>query len=123
VKEMKVKRKHLVTVWLFVGVLLLGMTAMQGCETSEPGGSGVLTEARREIDEQRHKAMVMSEPEKELGQPAGQTTCPIMGMAIDKNVYTEYKGKKVYFCCAGCETPFLENPEKYLSKLPQFNNQ
>jgi YHS domain-containing protein len=123
VKEMKVKRKHLVTVWLFVGVLLVGMIAMQGCETSEPGGSGALAEARREIDEQRHKAMVMSEPKKELVQTAEQTACPIMGMAIDKNVYTEYKGKKVYFCCAGCETPFLENPEKYLSKLPQFNNQ
>lgn len=120
---MKVKRKHLVSVWLFVGVLLVGIIAMQGCETSEPSGSGAFDEAKREIDEQRHKAMIMSGPGKELGQPAGQTTCPIAGMAIDKNVYTEYKGKKVYFCCAGCETPFLENPEKYLSKLPQFSNQ
>jgi YHS domain-containing protein len=120
---MKVKRKHLVTVWLFVGVLLVGMIAMQGCETSEPSGSGALAEARQEVDEQRHKAMIMSEPEKVLVQTAEQTACPIMGMAVDKNVYTEYKGKKVYFCCAGCETPFLENPEKYLSKLPQFNNQ
>ena len=120
---MKVKRKHLITVWLFVGFVLVGMTALQGCETSEPGGSGALAEARWEIDEQRRKAMITSETETELAQPAGQTTCPIMGMAIDKNVYTEYKGKKVYFCCAGCETPFLENPEKYLSKLPQFNNQ
>lgn len=118
---MKVKRKYLVSVWLFVGVLLVGMIAMQGCETSEPGGSGVFAETKREIGEQRHKAMTMSGPEKELGQPAEQTTCPIAGMAIDKNVYTEYKGKKVYFCCAGCEAPFLENPEKYLSKLPQFN--
>ncbi len=117
---MKVKRKHLVTVWLFAGVLLLGMIAMQGCETSEPGSLGALAEARRQMDEQRHKAMIMSMPEKELVQTAKQTACPIMGMAIDKNVYTEYKGKKVYFCCAGCETPFLENPEKYLSKLPQF---
>ncbi len=117
---MKVKRKHLVTVWLFVCVLLVGMIAMQGCETSEPGGSGALAEARREIDEQGHKAMVMSEPKKELVHTAEQTACPIMGTAIDKNVYTEYKSKKVYFCCAGCETPFLENPEKYLSKLPQF---
>ena len=117
---MKVKRKHLVSVWLFVGVLLVGMIAMQGCETSEPCDSAAFAEAKWEIDEQRRKAMIMSEPEKELGQPAGQTTCPIMGMATDKNVYTEYKGKKVYFCCAGCETPFLKNPEKYLSKLPQF---
>ncbi len=119
---MKVKRKHLVTVWLFVGDLLVGMSALQGCETSEPGGSGALAEASREMDEQRHMAMVMSGPEKVLVHTAEQTACPIMGTAIDKNVYTEYKGKKVYFCCAGCETPFLKSPEKYLSKLPQFKN-
>jgi YHS domain-containing protein len=67
------------------------------------------------------KATIVLEPERESVQPAEQTTCPIMGIAIDKNVYTEYQGKKVYFCCAGCETPFLDNPEKYVSKLPQFN--
>ncbi len=49
-----------------------------------------------------------------------QTTCPVMGGKINKKVFTEYKGKKVYFCCAGCDKTFNENPEKYLSKLPQF---
>lgn len=26
----------------------------------------------------------------------------------------EYKGKTYYFCCAGCDTKFKDNPEKYL---------
>lgn len=26
----------------------------------------------------------------------------------------EYRGKIYYFCCAGCDTKFKENPEKYL---------
>jgi len=26
----------------------------------------------------------------------------------------EYNGKTYYFCCAGCDTKFKENPEKYL---------
>ena len=52
-----------------------------------------------------------------------QTTCPIMeGNPIDKNIFVEYKGKKVYFCCAGCPDVFKANPEKYISKLPQFQN-
>jgi YHS domain-containing protein len=55
-------------------------------------------------------------------QVAQQTVCPVMGGKINKSVFATYKGKKVYFCCAGCETPFLKNPEKYLSKLPQFKN-
>jgi Cu(I)/Ag(I) efflux system membrane fusion protein len=57
--------------------------------------------------------------------PAGtvQTTCPVMGGPIDPKVYTEYKGKRVYFCCKGCDKKFLENPELYLDKLPQFQEQ
>ena len=49
-----------------------------------------------------------------------QTTCPVMGGAINRNLYTEYKGKKVYFCCPSCKGEFEKNPEKYISKLPQF---
>ena len=50
-----------------------------------------------------------------------QTTCPVMGGAVDKNIYTMYKDKKVYFCCAQCKTAFEKEPEKYISKLPQFS--
>ena len=45
-----------------------------------------------------------------------------MGGPIDKNVFTEYKGKKVYFCCPGCDSKFKADPEKYIDKLPQFKN-
>jgi YHS domain-containing protein len=50
-----------------------------------------------------------------------QTTCPVMdGNKINKTVFVEYKGKKVYFCCAQCKAAFEKEPEKYLAKLPQF---
>ena len=58
-------------------------------------------------------------PAKEIAVAAGQTTCPIMNLAIKKDVYTEYKGKKVYFCCPGCKPDFEKEPEKYITKLPQ----
>ena len=52
-----------------------------------------------------------------------QTTCPIMkGNPINKSVFTVYQGKKVYFCCPGCDTAFNKNPEKYVKELPQFKN-
>lgn len=51
---------------------------------------------------------------------AEQTTCPVMGGAIDKSIFVEYKGKKIYFCCKGCVDTFQADPEKYLAKLPQF---
>ncbi|MDD5010614.1 MAG: YHS domain-containing protein [Phycisphaerae bacterium] len=49
-----------------------------------------------------------------------QTMCPVMEAPIDKNIFVEYQGKKVYFCCPSCKTDFNKDPEKYLSKLPQF---
>lgn len=52
-----------------------------------------------------------------------QTMCPVMAGAINKDIFTEYKGKKVYFCCAGCKQEFEKQPEKYLDKLPQFKEQ
>jgi len=49
-----------------------------------------------------------------------QKMCPVMGGAIDPNLFVEYKGKKVYFCCQGCDRKFRADPEQYLPKLPQF---
>jgi len=58
---------------------------------------------------------------KETAVEIEQTRCPVMdGNKIDKNVFVEYKGKKVYFCCADCKAKFEAEPEKYLPKLPQF---
>ena len=62
-------------------------------------------------------------PQHQDSKVEEQTVCPVMGGAINKEYYTVYKGKKVYFCCPGCEEEFLKSPEKYLGKLPQFKNQ
>lgn len=49
-----------------------------------------------------------------------QKTCPVMDGPINKEIFVEYQGKKVYFCCPSCKDEFQKNPETYLSKLPQF---
>ena len=46
-----------------------------------------------------------------------QKTCPVMGGAINKAIYTDYQGKRVYFCCAGCVSEFQKDPAKYIAKL------
>lgn len=51
-----------------------------------------------------------------------QKTCPVMvGNKIDPNIFSEYQGKKVYFCCESCKANFDAAPEKYLARLPQFS--
>jgi len=46
-----------------------------------------------------------------------QTTCPILGGKINKAIFADYQGKRVYFCCAGCPAEFNKDPAKYVKAL------
>lgn len=46
-----------------------------------------------------------------------QTLCPVMGGKINAKYYADHDGKRVYFCCPGCEAPFKKDPAKYIKKL------
>ena len=48
-----------------------------------------------------------------------QTTCPVLGGNINKQVYADYQGKRIYFCWAGCDAEFKKDPEKYMKKLKE----
>jgi len=49
------------------------------------------------------------------------TYCPVMpDMQANPEIFTDYKGKRVYFCSNSCKAAFGKNPEKYLDRLPQF---
>ncbi|MHB9074052.1 MAG: YHS domain-containing protein [Desulfobaccales bacterium] len=48
-----------------------------------------------------------------------QTVCPVLAGNIDKKVYADYKGKRIYFCCEGCDQEFKKDPEKYMKKLEE----
>jgi YHS domain-containing protein len=50
-------------------------------------------------------------------EPKPQTVCPVLGGNIDKNVFIDYQGKRIYFCCGGCPAEFSKDPEKYLKKM------
>ena len=94
------------TMMLLAALLLIGSVLTVGCKDNSQSTPAVDAPAVPSAD----AAAVTIE----------QTTCPVMGGPINKDLYTEYKGKKVYFCCAGCKEQFEKDPDKYLSKLPQF---
>jgi YHS domain-containing protein len=48
---------------------------------------------------------------------APQANCPIMGGPINKQHYSDYQGKRVYFCCPACIPEFKKDPAKYVKKL------
>lgn len=48
-----------------------------------------------------------------------QTVCPVMGGNIDKNLFIDYQGQRVYFCCPACLAVFQKDPEKFLQKMKE----
>lgn len=96
--------KNAVKAVVFAGLALVIVFGVAGCG-KEPADSG--DHAGHNHDEAAAGAIE-------------QKVCPVMGGDIDKNVFLVHEGKKVYFCCPGCEDAFKADPEKYMSKLPQF---
>jgi len=44
--------------------------------------------------------------------------CPVMGNPISDTAPTYYYDGKLWgFCCAGCDTKFAKNPDKYIKNL------
>jgi len=46
-----------------------------------------------------------------------QAACPVTGKPVDKAVYLDYQGQRVYFCCPRCPEAFLKDPEKYFAEF------
>lgn len=46
-----------------------------------------------------------------------QTTCPVMGGKINKSLFVDHDGQRIYVCCAGCIAPIKKEPAKYIKKL------
>ena len=73
-----------------VGVLAIGLGAALAEETNAPAAAKV----------------------------KAQTTCPVMaGGAINTKIYSDYNGKRIYFCCSMCPKTFAKDPEKYIKKM------
>ncbi|MCX5632693.1 MAG: YHS domain-containing protein [Phycisphaerae bacterium] len=91
---------------LLVAFLIIGTVSVNGCKKqSSPPPAPVASE---------------SGAQPAQAAAAEQTICPVMGGPVNKDIFVEYQGKKVYFCCEQCKAEFNKEPEKYLPKLPQF---
>ncbi len=71
--------------------------------------TGIITRALEEVPEVPPPAI------QSAGQP--QTVCPLMGGKINKDIYADHAGKRVYFCCAGCVDAFKKDPAKYIKQM------
>jgi len=111
-----------IKIWmtLFVVVVLsVGLLMINGCKKSEPSSTETSSNKMQGMEGMQENAMTKEEMAK-AAAAGEQTICPVMDNPINKDVFVEYKGNKVYFCCPDCKAKFNADPEKYIAKLPQF---
>jgi hypothetical protein len=53
---------------------------------------------------------------KECSETECKALCPVSGKAADKSVAVDYKGGKLFMCCAGCPGAFEKNQAKFAAK-------
>ncbi len=46
-----------------------------------------------------------------------QTDCPVLGEPINKNLYVDFQGKRIYVCCDDCIEKVNADPEKYIKEI------
>ena len=71
--------------FLVAGIVLMAAIMVVGCGTEQ------------QQDQTQEKAAMAKLDEGYKGHM--QTTCPVMGNPINKDIYADYSGKRVYFCC------------------------
>lgn len=52
-----------------------------------------------------------------LAEGSPQTTCPVMGGKINKDLYVDIEGVRIYVCCKGCIAPIKADPKKFIEKM------
>ncbi len=50
-------------------------------------------------------------------QEKPQEICPVMGGKINKSIFVDHQGNRIYLCCAACIDQFKKDPDKYMKKL------
>ncbi|MGB5139177.1 MAG: hypothetical protein WBP29_11655 [Candidatus Zixiibacteriota bacterium] len=75
------------------------------------------------------KAKLKADPDKYFKKTAAegilfeniQTACPVSGEALEDNaIFSDFEGRRVYFCCNKCQASFAKDPQKYLKKLDEM---
>ena len=64
-------------------------------------------------------AVGFTSEKNEAPKTKAQTKCPVMGAAIDKDLYIDVNGKRIYLCCEGCGNIIKENPDKYIKAMEE----
>jgi YHS domain-containing protein len=115
------------TISLRTVAVTAGLTlALWGCGGGEPETQKSYEEAsHHHKDHAGHhpheRATGTDNPQEEV--TGGNTTCPVMGGKVNRDLYVDYEGKRIYLCCEACIGKVKQNPERYLRKLEELGEE
>jgi YHS domain-containing protein len=107
------KRGTFVNKCAMIGTMLVSAVLMNAVAQTDSGsmvkdtGKTSTTTIEKKSNRAKHKL-------------SPQTTCPVLGGAIDKKLFVDYKGKRIYVCCEDCIAKVKKDPEKYIKKLEKM---
>lgn len=104
IKSLKIPIMTLILALLFIGGCCYGS---KSCDKAK-SCSGKKSCPMEEMNKKDSSAM------------KAQTMCPVMGGKIDKSLYADVKGYRIYVCCPGCIDQIKKNPDKYIKKLQKM---
>ncbi len=85
--------------------------------------AGCLGEVEGNFEKHSSKLRETNQGPEVVGSDIEQKTCPVMGGKINKDLYTEIDGRKIYVCCPGCIGQIEKNPEIYLSVMESVDSE
>ena len=88
---------------LLIAVAVVGLALAAGCRKESA----------------QHPAEAGASAEGSAEEAIAQKICPVMAEPIDPAVYTDYQGRRIYFCCQSCKATFEKDPAKYVAKVDE----
>lgn len=63
----------------------------------------------------------MASDDKANAEAGDQELCPVMDFSVTSEFYTDYRGKRIYFCCSPCPSDFRDDPDMYMEQMRAQN--
>ncbi len=101
---------------LTAGVVTLGVSAVYAGGCCPGHAAPQVKEAEKPAE---HCPIEAAKQKAEKAELKAQTTCPIMGAKIDKKLYVDHEGQRIYVCCSGCLGAVEKDPAAALAKLAE----
>lgn len=108
------------TITVAAALLALGTIFVVGCNSAKPDSAtepGTTTTSDKQMPEMSPEEHASMGETVAYTNEKGELVCPVQGDVIPSAEkaagFQDYKGKRYYFCCAGCPEAFAADPEKY----------